>query len=243
MRVILRKCSVPHRVNPNQELLEIAYESQDVLVDAATTLHNQGKQLTHAAVMMDNLHNDITVAERITGDIESWVGAWRVKGVFQNPHILTKRDKSPLSYESIEYPVLYAKLAQESHASGQLVFRNDNLEILNEKSEIVYSFAVKQISDVNVHSPWDVTMKKRNLGKPDVKVHVTSPRMSVLLKTLERTSQCQFDFDDPPNAQEEEVKEVEEIGGSGGNKRELLKASGKLECSKHYRHCRNKQLF
>lgn len=218
---------VYYRENPNQELLQIAYETQDVLVDAAKTLHRQGKQLSHTSQMMDSLHNDITVAERITGDIESWAGAWRVKGAFQNPHILSKRGESPLDYQSIEYPVLYAKLSQESHTPGELVFRNEHLEILNEQSEIVHSILVKQIFEVTVHSPWDVTIKKRNLGKPDVKIHIASVRMPVLLKTLERTCQCQFEFNEPPKI-EEKVSEVEELGGTSSKK---LLSSGKLYIS------------
>lgn len=179
-------------------MLSIAYETQEVLLDASNQLHRQGKQIDSSARTLEKIHNDITVAERITGDIESWFGAWRVKGKFEAVKVDTNRTSSPLGQQSIDYPVLYATVAQESHKSGQIVLKDGKFELLNEKYEIVHSFAVDKISEVDIHSPWDVTIIKRTFGKPLVRIHLTSARMPVLLKRLQQCKGPEYDLDTLP---------------------------------------------
>ena len=194
-------------------MLSIAYETQGVLLDASNQLHRQGKQLDSSARTMEKIHNDITVAERITGDIESWFGAWRVKGKFEPPKADTDRMSSPLGQQSMDYPVLYATVAQESHKSGQIVLKDDQFELLNEKYEMVHSFAVDKISEVDIHSPWDVTIVKRTFGKPLVRIHLTSARMPVLLKRLQQCKGPEYDLDTLPQ-EATIVDSVEELDNS-----------------------------
>lgn len=196
----------------NKELLRIAYETQEVLVDASKTLNNQGKQLDNASRTLEHMHNDITVAERITGDIESWLGAWRVKGDFTNQYTQsTEVQNRPLGKETIEYPILYAKVAQESHQSGQAMFHSNKFEVLDEKSNIVHSFPLKQISDIDVHSPWDITITKRIIGNPSVRLHLTSARMPLLLKNIRKVCGMDLDLEKLPE-KTREVATIEQLG-------------------------------
>lgn len=193
-----------------------------MLVDASKTLNNQGKQLGNASQIMEHMHNDVTVAERIMGDIESWLGAWRVKGNFTNQYSQnTEVNDRPLGREKVEYPVLYAKLAQESHQSGQAMFHNNNFEVLDEKCNIIHSFPLKQISNIDVHSPWDITITKRIIGNPLVHLHLTSARMPLLLKDLRKTSGLDLDLGNLPK-KAREVATIEELGAH--------QDSGKFSC-------------
>ncbi|XP_066936901.1 synaptosomal-associated protein 47-like [Clytia hemisphaerica] len=198
----------------DRELLRIAYETQEVLIGASNQLQQQGRQLNSAARTMENMHNDITVAERITGDIESWFGAWRVKGRFENENTMNERMDSPLGSQSIDYPVLYGKVIQESHKSGQVVFKDNNFELLDEKLAVVYSIPLQQISEIDVHSPWDITILKRSLGKPLIRIHLTSARMPLILKNLQQSQGPELDLETLP----QETKEVDFIEELGENK-------------------------
>lgn len=182
-------------------------------MDASNQLHRQGKQLDSSARTLEKIHNDITVAERITGDIESWFGAWRVKRKFEPVKADKERTSSPLSQQSIDYPVLYATVAQESHKSGQIVLKDGKFELINEKYEMVHCFAVDKISEVEVHSPWDVTIIKRTFGKPLIRIHLTSARMPVLLKRLQQLKGPQYDLDTLPQ-ETTIVDSVEELDSS-----------------------------
>lgn len=194
-------------------MLSIAYETKGVLLDASNQLHRQGKQLDSSARTLEKIHNDITVAERITGDIESWFGAWRVKGKFEPAKAGTNRTSSPLGHQSIDYPVLYAIVAQESHKSGQIVLKDGQFELLDEKYEMVHSFAVDKISEVDIHSPWDVTIIKRTFGKPLVRIHLTSARMPVLLRRIQQCKGPEYDLDALPQ-ETTNVDSIEELDSS-----------------------------
>ena len=197
--------------------MKIAYETQEVLIGASKQLHQQGRQLNLAARTMENMHNDITVAERITGDIESWFGAWRVKGKFENENTMNERIESPLGDQSIEYPVLYGKVTQESHKSGQVVFKDNNFELLDEKLAVVYSIPLKQISEIEVHSPWDITILKRSLGKPLIRIHLTSARMPLILKHLQQSQGPELDLETLPQ-ETKQVDFIEELGVNENSK-------------------------
>ena len=193
--------------------MNIAYETQDILVGASNALHHQGKQLSKSARTMEKIHNDITVADRITGDIESWFGAWRVKKKFESKLLPTDDNSSTNSNRTIEFPVLYGKIPQESHNCGEVLFRNDNFELLDEKCNVLHSFPINTISDVKVHSPWDITITKRNIGRPSVVLHLTSARMPILLKKIQYSVTCNLKLNSPP-IKTPNISEVEDLGAT-----------------------------
>lgn len=214
--------------NPNQELLQLVYNTQDTLMGASRVLHEQGKQISHATSIMNNLHNDITVAERITGDIDSWFGAWRIKPCMKKMKQIPSRIESPINFDRIEYSILAAQTSNENHVNGYLIIKNNTLDILNEKSEILQTFITQQISEVNVHSPWDATLTKRSIGKPDVSMHIISTKLPTVLQTLENVFKCELYYDDPPPVKNDDViftnKSLSNDRSKTGAKEELLRS-------------------
>lgn len=192
----------------NQELLQIVYDTQNTLMDAAQTLHAQGQQISRTSHNMNMMHNDITVAERITSDIDSWFGAWRLKLPMKKTNALPERIESPISTDSIEYPVLISEKSNENHTKGYIVLRKETLEILGSKSEILFNFVIKQISEINVHSPWDVSFVRHCIGSYDTVVHITSKKTPMILKTLEKVYKCEFYYDDPPIEPDSDLDEM-----------------------------------
>ncbi|XP_057292512.1 uncharacterized protein LOC130621215 [Hydractinia symbiolongicarpus] len=192
----------------NQELLQIVYDTQNTLMGAAQTLHAQGQQISRTSHNMNMIHNDITVAERLTSDIDSWFGAWRLKLPMKKTNALPARIESPISTDSIEYPVLISEKSNENHTKGHLVLRKENLEILGSNSEILFNFIIKQISEINVHSPWDVSFVRHCIGSYDTVVHITSKKTPMILKTLEKVYKCEFYYDDPPIEQDTDLDEM-----------------------------------
>ena len=130
---------------------------------------------------------------------------------------MNERIESPLGDQSIEYPVLYGKVTQESHKSGQVVFKDNNFELLDEKLAVVYSIPLKQISEIEVHSPWDITILKRSLGKPLIRIHLTSARMPLILKHLQQSQGPELDLETLPQ-ETKQVDFIEELGVNENSK-------------------------
>lgn len=194
----------------------MAYETQGILLKTSNKLHQQGRQIDSSARTLEKIHNDITVAERLTGDIESWFGVWRVKGRFENVESDTGRIAGPIAQQFIEYPVLYGKVAQESHKSGQVTLQDNNFKLLDEKYDVLHSFPVDKISEIDIHSPWDATIIKRSFGNPLIRIHLTSARMPVLLERLQQFKTPEFDLETLPQ-DSTIVDSVEELDSICGN--------------------------
>ena len=202
------------RQKPGDDVLDIALNMQSTLSNAAVSLHNQGKQLNQTTERLNDMHNDLAVSKRITNDLESWFGAWRFKESFVKKKIISPRNDGLVCYaEKHVFKVLIGKVAQESHYPGCLVFVDKNLEVINEKSDTLFSSSISSISQIHIHSPYDVTFVKHFFGKPDQKIHIISSSFPEIICMLEKNYLYPAKYDDPkpkdssdPN--EEDIREL-----------------------------------
>eukprot|EP00794_Sanderia_malayensis_P003000 gene3000-3458_t len=192
----------PGKTSTRNELLEIAYDSQSTLMSAGRALHAQGEQITEACKKMDMLHSDLRVGEKIVSDLDSWFGSWNVKD--PSPVSIATRHESPLSAQRLEYAVLIAKMAQESHSPAVLVIGTQSVEIFGDKNKLLYCFPIAELSHANVHSPYDMTFEKRLIGKPDIRVHIVSTRLPFILKTFENSCKYKPIYEDLPTSSDDE---------------------------------------
>ncbi len=192
------------QTTPRNELLEIAYDSQNTLMTAGRTLHAQGEQINDASKKMDMLHADLRIGEHLVSDLNSWFGDWGVKSPEIAP--VSGRKESPFASQRLEYAVLIAKTIQESHTSAVLVIGNKNIEIFDGKNKLLYSFPIAELSYASVHSPYDMTLEKRLIGKPDVKVHIIATRLPFILKTFESVYRYKPIYEDLPTSSDDESR-------------------------------------
>merc|ERR1712154_510831 len=64
------------RTKLGTQLLQSVTDSHQTLAKAAVTLQGQGQQLSAAACVMDDIHQDLSVAQRIVSGLSSWLGRW-----------------------------------------------------------------------------------------------------------------------------------------------------------------------
>ena len=156
---------------------------------------------------MNELHSDLRVAEKLVSDLDSWFGGWNIET--SKVQIKERMSPSPLTSQKMEYSILVAKVAQESHTPAILVLRRNALEIIDAKGKQLYSFMVRELSSSTVHSPWDMTFIKRAIGKPDIKIHIVSTRLPFVLKTLETVYKYKPIYEDPPTTSGDDDDEDE----------------------------------
>lgn len=66
-----------------QKLLQSAEDSHSTLAAAAGDLWGQGRQLAHAGVLMQELHEDLDIAERIIEGLDTWLGRWQLPSQYK----------------------------------------------------------------------------------------------------------------------------------------------------------------
>ena len=74
------------------QLLQSVNDSQETLSKAAVVLHGQGQQLGSMAHVMENIHQDLNVAQRIVSGLSSWLGRWRIPKVYKEDDLILIND-------------------------------------------------------------------------------------------------------------------------------------------------------
>lgn len=179
----------------NSELLNILHDAQNTLTSTGRTIQRQGQQIDSACANMNKIHNDLGVAETLIYNLDSWLSKWNLET--PQVHIDVPEDNMPI--EKTEYPVVYARTHKEKHFPGTLMLSSKSLEIFDAGWSLDISFTVKEITEVSVHTPWEMTILQQSIGKADSSVHLTAARLVHILQTLEVVLPGQINYDEPPD--------------------------------------------
>ena len=167
---------------------------------------------------MNKIHNDLGVAETLIHNLDSWLNKWNI----DTPRVhIDVPEKSTIDEKS-EYPIVYARTQREKHLPGSLVVSNKTLDIFNaERSLVDISFHVKEVTEVSVHTPWELTISQLKIGQAGQTVHLIAARLVHILQTLEVLLPGKINYDDPPcdtGDQDDNELDVDRLTSAGRNK-------------------------
>ncbi|GFN83525.1 synaptosomal-associated protein 47 [Plakobranchus ocellatus] len=100
--------STTHRTKLGTDLLNSVYDSDATLKNAASSLAQQGDQLRGLMCSMQDVHQDLTVAERITAGLQSWLGRWKVPKANKATGIILVKDSD--IPDVLDMEVLYTRV-------------------------------------------------------------------------------------------------------------------------------------
>ena len=200
-----RNCLIPsslpkkndaHTSVLGQELLQIAADSQKTLGQTSEMLSCQGEQLGHATALMVDLHSDLDTAEPIIRSLDSWLGRWSMPSP-KEPVEFISRSAAPVIRD---FPVLFQKAPSSSAClrPGHIQVSRDGLAILDSSHIQEEHFRTREISHIQVTTPWQIVVTCVKLGEPDRSFLVVSAQMSVALQTLDRFFRHKLQFENPP---------------------------------------------
>lgn len=175
--------------------MKVLHNSQDTLLTAAKTLHRQGQQIDEACRTMNKLHGNLNVAETLIHSMGSWLSQWHVDCPKVNINVSGVRQ----CIQKTEFTVLYGFARDEKHHSGSLVISENGVELLSSSHEALHYFGMKEISEIIVHTPWEMTLAKYCIGKPDATFHVLSSRLIYILQLLECLVGAKLSYEEPPD--------------------------------------------
>lgn len=172
---------------------------------------------------MNKLHNDLGVAETIISSMDSWLNQWDL----QVPNVRIDVPNQGTDMEKTELPVLYGASEKEKHISGSLVLSSKTLEVLDMQRNPVYSFTAREVSEGRVHTPFEMTLIKSEIGKPEVCVHLISAKLINVMPQVNVMLGPKLNFDEPPDsiamATASSHNDMDELSAN-------LKLDGKLYC-------------
>uniref|UniRef100_A0A5F4W9C2 Synaptosomal-associated protein 47 n=1 Tax=Callithrix jacchus TaxID=9483 RepID=A0A5F4W9C2_CALJA len=177
-----------------KELTGLMAGSQKRLEDTARVLHHQGQQLDGVMRGLDKMESDLEVADRLLTELESPV--WWPFGskLWKTPSetkaregVSVKPSCEPLGKEGmlIQIPAIISHRTESHVKPGRLTVLVSGLEIYDSSSLLMHRFEREDVDDIKVHSPYEISIRQRFIGKPDMAYRLISAKMPEAIPILE----------------------------------------------------------
>ncbi|XP_058533278.1 synaptosomal-associated protein 47 isoform X2 [Ochotona princeps] len=188
--------SVEAMVSPlsrGKELTGMMAGSQKRLEDTAKVLHHQGEQLSNAMRCLEKMESDLDVADRLLTELESpswWPFSpkfWKIPSEPKPREGASAATCEPFGKEGIliVIPGIISGRTESHTKPGRLTILISGLEIHDSNSLLLHRFEREDIDDIKVHSPYEISIRQRFIGKPDVVYRVLSAKMPKVVPILE----------------------------------------------------------
>lgn len=82
-------------------------------------------------------------------------------------------------------PVIITERTDSTVKPGKLTLLASGLEISDSASHLLHRFEKKEVDDVKVHTPYEVSIRQRFIGKPDISYRLLSAKMPEAIPILE----------------------------------------------------------
>ncbi|XP_027764419.1 synaptosomal-associated protein 47 isoform X2 [Empidonax traillii] len=176
------------RSSKGKELTGMLAGSQKRLEDTAKVLHYQGEQFDNIIKGLDKIEGDMDVADRLLTELESpsW---WPFSGKLWKAPLESKPKEAaePKSQEGIilRIPVIVTHRTDSNAKPGKLTLFASGLEISDCSGQVLHRFEGRDVDEIRVHSPYEISVRQRFIGKPDTAYRLLSARMPQAIPVLE----------------------------------------------------------
>uniref|UniRef100_A0A8D2Q2D6 Synaptosomal-associated protein 47 n=1 Tax=Zosterops lateralis melanops TaxID=1220523 RepID=A0A8D2Q2D6_ZOSLA len=175
-----------------RELTGILEGSQRRLQDTAQVLHAQGEQFDNIIRGLNKIQGDMDVADRLLTELESpswWPFSTKLWKTPQDskPKETPPAAPNPKPEEEtlLRIPVIITQGPDSNSKPGKLTLLPSGLEIWDCNSHLVHRFESREVDEIRVHSPYEISVRQRFIGKPDTSYRLLAARMPQLIPLLQ----------------------------------------------------------
>ncbi|XP_054847502.1 synaptosomal-associated protein 47 isoform X2 [Eublepharis macularius] len=179
------------QTSKGKELTGLLTSSQKRLEDTAKVLEHQGEQFDNMMKGLNKIESEMDVADRLLSELESpsW---WPFGGKVLKGPLDAKPKEASLVSDSrnkdgviMHIPVIITERTESNVKPGKLALLASGLEISDSNSQILHRFDKKDVDDVKVHTPYEISVRQRFIGKPDISYRLLSAKMPEAIPVLE----------------------------------------------------------
>uniref|UniRef100_A0A8C8VHH1 Synaptosomal-associated protein 47 n=1 Tax=Pelusios castaneus TaxID=367368 RepID=A0A8C8VHH1_9SAUR len=180
----------PLQMTKGKELTGLLSASQKRLEDTAKVLHYQGEQFDNIMKGLNKIDSEMDVADRLLTELESpswwpfngklWKGSQDAKPKEAATNSGSKTQEGIIT----RIPVIITHRTN-SVMPGKLTLLVSGLEISDSNSQVIHRFELKDVDDIKVHTPYEISIRQRFIGKPDTSYRMLSAKMPQAIPVLE----------------------------------------------------------
>ncbi|XP_039076186.1 synaptosomal-associated protein 47 isoform X1 [Hyaena hyaena] len=191
--LLLSQPEAPLPATKGKELTGLMVCSQKRLEDTARILHHQGEQLDSISRGLDKMESDLDVADRLLTELESpswWPFSsklWKTPSETKPKEGASTSSPKALGKEGVvvRIPAVVSQRTASHVKPGSLTVLVSGLEIHDSSSMLMHRYEREDVDDIKVHTPYEISIRQRFIGKPDIAYHLISARMPEAIPVLE----------------------------------------------------------
>lgn len=86
----------------------------------------------------------------------------------------------------LSIPAIISRVGNyENMKPGSLIVSVSSLEVRDANGQLLHCFEKEEVDDIHVHNPYEISVRQRFIGKPDICFRALSARMTEALSVLE----------------------------------------------------------
>ncbi|XP_074053868.1 synaptosomal-associated protein 47 [Macrotis lagotis] len=183
----------PSQMTKGKELTGLMACSQKRLEDTAKVLHHQGEQFDNIMKGLDKIESDMDVADRLLTELESpsW---WPFNTkLWKSPSEAKPKESTSITSSEafgksgiiIKVPAIISQSSELHAKPGKFTVLVSALEISDSNSQLLHRFEREDVDDIKVHTPYEISLRQRFIGKPDTAFRLLSAKMPQIIQILE----------------------------------------------------------
>ncbi|KAJ1099085.1 hypothetical protein NDU88_004189 [Pleurodeles waltl] len=183
-------------------MIDLVSDSEKRLEDTARALHHQGEQFDNIIKGLDKIESQMDVADRMLTELES--PAWWPFGGKSRKSSTGLKSKQLSSSEFskalgkegliLKLPVVFSNKKDTNLQPGNLSVLVSSLEINDPNAHLVHRYEREDIDDIKVVTPYEIIVRQRFIGKPDITYQLLSAKMFDAISVLEVQYKKKIEF-------------------------------------------------
>ncbi|XP_036940320.1 synaptosomal-associated protein 47 [Acanthopagrus latus] len=197
-----------------RELISLVAGAQRRLEDTGRVLSHQGEQFDDMMQGLEKIDSDLGVADKLLSELESpswWPFGklpWRAQqeAKAEDAARAAVAAAAAASKESsrnrviASIPAVVTKGGDSDLKPGCLLVLVSSLEVRDTNCQLLHRFERNEIDEIRVHSPYEITVRQRFIGKPDICYRFLSAKMPEAMAVLEMQYKKKVEFTSEYNA-------------------------------------------
>ncbi|KAL0966236.1 hypothetical protein UPYG_G00292730 [Umbra pygmaea] len=177
-----------------RELINLVVGTQRRLEDTGNVLHHQGEQFDDVMQGLSKIDSDLGVADKLLSELESppwwpfskllWRSQQDAKAEYAAREAACKGTRTGRHRVICSIPAVVSRGRDSDLKPGSLTVMVSSLEICDTNS-VLHHFERDEVDDIRVHNPYEISVRQRFIGKPDICFRLLSAKMPEAMSVLE----------------------------------------------------------
>ncbi|XP_034039406.1 synaptosomal-associated protein 47 [Thalassophryne amazonica] len=189
-----------------RELLNLVAGAQRRLEDTGRVLSHQGEQFDNMMQGLEKMDSDLGVADKLLSELESpswwpfgklpWKTQQDAKAAdsARAAAAATAGKGSGRNKVISSIPAVVSKGGDTNLKPGCLLVLVSSLEVRDTDCQLLHRFERNEIDEIRVHSPYEISVRQRFIGKPDICYRLLSAKMPEAMSVLEMQYKKKLEF-------------------------------------------------